>query len=258
MEAVSSFTFFASYYEALQYLPDEDCGVMIKAICEFALKGQEPTFSDPILKGYWTLIRPTLERSIKRSEAGRRGGQSGAGVSRNVGNTNAANESKTIANQNDINSDKDKESNGEEEEVGKERDEDLESKGKKKEKKNTRFIPPTVDDVQAYCLERGNGIDPQHFVDFYAARGWKYGNTAIKDWRACIRTWEQRNGFKPTKGGKKNEPQPNLGVGEYIAQDGTRRYGTGNLPAVPFDAPPRPDNDSVFSAETKTWIPTGI
>lgn len=262
METANSFTFFASYYDALQYLPDDDCGAMIKAICEFALRGNEPTFNNPILNGYWTLIKPTLERSIKRSEAGRRGGQSGAGVSRNVGNSNTAIESKSIANQNDINSDKERNRKGEEEEteVGKDKEEDLDSKGKKKEKKNIRFIPPTIDEVQAYCQERGNGIDAQHFVDFYTARGWKYGNTAIKDWRACIRTWEQRNGFKPTKGDKKQQqpPQANLGVGEFIAQDGTRRYGSGTLPAVPFDAPPRPDNESVFSKETNSWIPTGV
>ena len=36
-------------------------------------------------------------------------------------------------------------------------------------------VPPTVEEVRAYCQERGNGIDPEAFVDFYAARGWKYG-----------------------------------------------------------------------------------
>lgn len=251
MNKASSFTFFASYYEALQYLSDKDCGVMIKAICEFALNGVEPDFDTSVLKGYWTLIRPTLERSIKRAEAGRRGGQSGAGVPRNGGNSNA---SKSIANQNDINTDKERK--GEEKEVGegKDLDEEKESKGKRK---STRFSPPTVDEVQAYCNERGNGIDARHFVDFYEARGWKYGNTSIKDWKACIRTWEQRNGFKADKGKGKSE-SVKLGVGEFIDSEGNRRYGSGSLPPVPMDAPPRPDNDSVYSAETNSWIPSGL
>ena len=61
------------------------------------------------------------------------------------------------------------------------------------ESKRKRFVPPTVDEVRAYCLERGNGIDPQAFVDFYEARGWKYGQgKPVVDWKACVRTWENR------------------------------------------------------------------
>jgi hypothetical protein len=55
------------------------------------------------------------------------------------------------------------------------------------------FTPPTVEEVSAYCTERKNGIDPVAFVDFYQSRGWMYGNTKIRDWKACVRTWEQRN-----------------------------------------------------------------
>jgi len=60
------------------------------------------------------------------------------------------------------------------------------------ERKSKRFVPPTTEEVTAFCQERGNGIDPQAFIDHYAAGGWKRGNTPIKDWRACVRTWEQR------------------------------------------------------------------
>lgn len=56
-----------------------------------------------------------------------------------------------------------------------------------------RFTPPTVDEVSAYCRERKNGIDPQRFVDFYASKGWRVGNQAMKDWKAAVRTWERRN-----------------------------------------------------------------
>jgi len=46
--------------------------------------------------------------------------------------------------------------------------------------------------VAAYCRERNNGIDPYAFIDHYTANGWKRGNTPVKDWRACVRTWESR------------------------------------------------------------------
>ena len=57
-----------------------------------------------------------------------------------------------------------------------------------------KTTPPTVEEVADYCKERGNGIDPQHFVDYYAARGWELKpGQKVKDWKACVRTWEQRN-----------------------------------------------------------------
>lgn len=52
---------------------------------------------------------------------------------------------------------------------------------------------PTVEEVNAYCLERNNGIDPQSFMDHYDANGWVQGKgrKPIVDWRAAIRTWEK-------------------------------------------------------------------
>ena len=68
-----------------------------------------------------------------------------------------------------------------------------------KEKKRKRFTPPTVEEVRAYCQERNNGIDPEAFVDYYTARGWKYGQgKPVADWKAAVRTWERRES-KPKK-----------------------------------------------------------
>ena len=58
--------------------------------------------------------------------------------------------------------------------------------------KRKRFTPPTVDEVKAYCLERNNGIDPEAFTAFYASKGWKVGNSQMKDWKQAIITWEKR------------------------------------------------------------------
>lgn len=55
-----------------------------------------------------------------------------------------------------------------------------------------RFTPPTVDEVRDYCQERGSSVDPEKFVDFYSANGWKQGrNKPIVDWKAAVRTWER-------------------------------------------------------------------
>lgn len=61
-----------------------------------------------------------------------------------------------------------------------------EPKGSKK-----KFEPPSVDDVRAYCKDRGNKVDPQKFVDFYSAKGWMIGKNKMKDWKAAVRTWEK-------------------------------------------------------------------
>ncbi len=55
-----------------------------------------------------------------------------------------------------------------------------------------RFTKPTLEEIVAYCEERGNNVDPQAFYDFYESKGWKVGNQPMKDWRAAVRTWERR------------------------------------------------------------------
>ena len=61
----------------------------------------------------------------------------------------------------------------------------------------TRFSPPSVEDVRAYCVERGNAVDAERFCDYYAANGWVQGKgKPIKDWRATVRTWERRSDSK--------------------------------------------------------------
>ena len=64
----------------------------------------------------------------------------------------------------------------------------------------SRFTPPTVEEVKAYCVERENGVDAERFVDFYTSKGWKVGKDSMKDWKAAVRTWEKREaGDKPRK-----------------------------------------------------------
>ena len=56
------------------------------------------------------------------------------------------------------------------------------------------FVPPTVEEVAEYVRSRGSCVDPQVWVDYYAARGWMTGRAVMKDWRAAVRaseTWER-------------------------------------------------------------------
>jgi hypothetical protein len=90
---------------------------------------------------------------------------------------------------------------------------------KKKAKRETESIPPTLDEVRSYCEERHNGIDAQYFIDYYEARGWKYSKgLPVKSWKACIRTWE-RNGTRYDKPSKKDytQNQPKKQIQEHEA-----------------------------------------
>lgn len=60
-------------------------------------------------------------------------------------------------------------------------------------KKSKAFKPPTVEEVWQYCNERCNNVDAQEFVDHYTANNWFRGKTKIKDWKACVRTWEKNS-----------------------------------------------------------------
>lgn len=54
-----------------------------------------------------------------------------------------------------------------------------------------RFVPPTLDEVREYCRERKNNIDPERFITYYQANGWKVGRNPMKDWKAAVQTWER-------------------------------------------------------------------
>ena len=67
--------------------------------------------------------------------------------------------------------------------------------------RSKRFVPPTVEEVAQYCFERMSKVDPQRFVDYYTSNGWMVGKNKMKDWKAAVRTWEQKENAKPARKG---------------------------------------------------------
>lgn len=85
---------------------------------------------------------------------------------------------------------------------------EIHSSAKSTTTKRKRFEKPTLSQITQYCLERNNNVNAEQFFDYYESNGWKVGKNAMKDWKACVRTWE-RNGYdKPIK--KKNNKQDAL------------------------------------------------
>ncbi|MDR1754782.1 MAG: hypothetical protein LBR74_07750 [Eubacterium sp.] len=59
---------------------------------------------------------------------------------------------------------------------------------------NTSFVPPSLDEIEKYCMERKNNIDPKSFFDYFQESGWidSRGNS-VKNWKQKIITWEKNS-----------------------------------------------------------------
>ena len=100
-----------------------------------------------------------------------------------------------------------------EKEIEIEREIDKEKEKEIRGKTARRFVPPTVQDVEAYIREKGYNVDARRFVDFYESKGWMVGKNRMKDWRAAVRTWAS-SGRSRSPDGESRGP---LGVNdEYI------------------------------------------
>nr|DAH14860.1 MAG TPA: replisome organizer protein [Caudoviricetes sp.] len=60
------------------------------------------------------------------------------------------------------------------------------------------FMPPKLEEVDAYCRERNNYVDAKRFFDYYSAGNWKdKDGKPVKNWKQkMIANWE-RNATKP-------------------------------------------------------------
>lgn len=59
-------------------------------------------------------------------------------------------------------------------------------------KRKRKDRPESPEEVVAYCKSRNNRIDGRLFYDKMEARGWVFKDgRPVKDWRACIRTWNR-------------------------------------------------------------------
>ena len=87
----------------------------------------------------------------------------------------------------------------------------------KPNKKTHIFVPPTLEEIEAYCKERGNGVDAKYFFDYYSAGKWvdAKGNK-VRNWKQKLITWE-----KSSKAGKaKQENQPSKQEEELLKMFG--------------------------------------
>ena len=85
---------------------------------------------------------------------------------------------------------------------------------------STRFRPPTLEEVAAYCKERGNRVDPDRFLAYYESNGWRVGRNPMKDWKAAVRTWERTDPSPLKTSGKNVQTAPAPTVADQV-----KKYG---------------------------------
>lgn len=68
------FTFYDTYFNAMKLLNDRQCGMFIKAICEYMFGGIMPNFSDKTMQGYFSLCKRKMDISKQRKSVGTSGG----------------------------------------------------------------------------------------------------------------------------------------------------------------------------------------
>ena len=61
-------------------------------------------------------------------------------------------------------------------------------------------MPPTLDEVTPYVVEKKLHIDPVRFFNYYESNGWKVGKNPMKNWKAACNTWNAKDNTKPGAG----------------------------------------------------------
>ena len=171
------FCCYHSYLEAMEQLNDAERGRLFTACLTYSKTGEAPE-----LRGNERFVFPAFRSQIDRDNANYEETCKKRSKSASMRwDANDANASKCM--QSDANDAKEKEK---EKEKTKEKEREKESKEKvaSGDAPSSRFVPPTVEEVREYCLERQNGIDPQAFVDFYASKNWMVGKSKMSDWKA--------------------------------------------------------------------------
>ena len=102
---------------------------------------------------------------------------------------------------------------------------EIHSSAKSTTTKRKRFEKPTLSEIKAYCIERNNNVDAQHFYDYYESNGWKVGKNSMKNWQAAVRTWEKNSYTNTTKQTKKTNTEQTLDAIYKVMNESEVEYG---------------------------------
>ena len=170
-----SCVFYASWLSAMEKMPEKIQGEAALAILRYAIKGLDTSdsispFAYAMLKTAAPLIEKNNQRYINSKSGGRK-------PKRNQ------NETKTQTNVNDNVNDN----------VNVKK-ESIEKKVAAAPAPQQRMVKPSVVDVADYAAKMGyTGFHTERFYSYYESNGWRVGKNPMKDWKAAVRNWHQRD-----------------------------------------------------------------
>ena len=213
----NSFVFYETFESVIEELPEEMQLKFYKYITQYGLHGIKPEVTG-IEKAIWTQIQFSIDQAQNRRkraiENGNKGGRPNKTETENNPNETQKNQTITENNpditennrsitqakpNNNLNVNVNVNANANDNV-----NDNVKSKGTSCEvpsPKSSRFIPPTLAEVEAYCFTRNNSVNAQQFIDFYSSKNWYVGKNKMTDWRASVRLWESRSKTSPTSRG---------------------------------------------------------
>jgi len=198
---MSNFMFYENFLTALELLPEGEREKACYEFCKYGVTGELP--DDKSIAMFCIGVSVSV-----RKFDGRGGAREGAGAPK--GNQNANKKQSDNQNQSEVEINQINQNNQNQSKQSKQSKQSEPEKQSEminininkninlKEKDNInviqkekRFSKPTIEEIQTYCRERNNTVEASKFFDFYESKGWKVGNSPMKDWRAAVRTWEK-------------------------------------------------------------------
>ena len=195
---VDTFVFYPTFLTSIEAIKNAAMRLaMFEAVANYGVYGTLPDFTDTdpngLLDGMFLQIRFSIDESKAKRSTNRENGSRGGAPK---GNKNACKNNRKLPNSIEI-----KQNNPN---VNVNDNVNVISSNEDKAKSVSRFVAPTLDDIQDYCKERGFNVDAASIYDHYTANGWVQGkNKPIKDWKAAVRQWARREG-------EFSKPQPQI------------------------------------------------
>ena len=193
----NNFVLYADSLEILDLMSNDQIAQLFLTIRDYVL-GRDIPELDQVTSIAFLPIKNQLDRDAKKYEAkclvnaqnGKKGGRPPKGTGKDGNRENPVGFEETQPIQTEA---KKPQSQSQEQSQSNNNPNNLCIGDKSPKKRASRFTPPSVEEVRAYCFERGNNVDPERFVDFYESKGWTVGKNRMRDWKAAVRNWERTN-----------------------------------------------------------------
>ena len=167
---------FTNFLDVTAALSDGAMGRLFRAMLLYAENGTETAFRGKEAVA-WAVAKQQIDRERETYESKVKHLKQGpSSVSKGTGSVSEEEKEKEKENENE------KEKEKERERIGAAPPESAAA--------SRALSVPTLEEVEAYCRERGNRVNARRFIDFYSANGWRVGKNPMRDWKATVRSWE--------------------------------------------------------------------